>query len=158
MKKEGKELRAILSALSDLYISLQVIDLTTLASETVKTDFPLQEMGAGAAFQEQFYEIIRQVVAPDYLQQMLDFVTLGTLASRLQDKRQIAVVFRNKQFQWRRACFIRIDEEEPLLRVLYAVEDIENEKAREHITAEIASVLSESSSSIVYVNVADARV
>ena len=65
MKKEGKELRAILSALSDLYISLQVIDLTTLASETVKTDFPLQKMGAGAAFQEQFYEIIRQVVAPD---------------------------------------------------------------------------------------------
>ncbi len=158
MKREGKDLRAILSALSRLYITLQVIDLTTLSSETIKSAFPVREMGTGAAFQEHFYGIIRQVAAPDYLQQMLDFVTLGTLASRLQDKRQIAVVFRNKQFQWRRACFIRIDEEEPLLRVLYAVEDIENEKAREHITAEIASVLSESYSSIVYVNVADARV
>ncbi|SFT35757.1 His Kinase A (phospho-acceptor) domain-containing protein [Selenomonas sp. GACV-9] len=158
MNRERNELNAILSALSRLYIALRVIDMRSLSCETFKTDLPFIDVGAGERFQKKFYEIIGHVASPDYLQQMLDFVTLSTLPERLREEHQITAVFRDKQFRWRRACFLRIDEGAPLQRVLYAVEDIENEKAREHITAEIASVLSESYSSIVYVDVDDGHV
>ena len=80
-----------------------------------------------------FSEVVRKTTSADYLEKMLLFTNLASLEERMQDKKIISMEFKGTQNEWCRASWIKVsvDEEGFLDKVLYAIQNIDEEKKKE---------------------------
>ena len=80
-----------------------------------------------------FSEVVRKTTNADYLEKMLLFTNLASLEERMQDKKIVSMEFKGTQNEWCRASWIKVsvDEEGFLDKVLYAIQNIDEEKKKE---------------------------
>ncbi len=133
---EREEQFRILQSMADIHYSMHVIDL---AKDTVQELTARQEVKAivnrvnGAL--EMMRSVINTVTVDEYLESVLEFTDLSTLAERMRDKKTIAKQFVGKNVGWVQAMFIAI-EADPYgkpTKVIYTTRVIEEEKKNEEI-------------------------
>jgi signal transduction histidine kinase/CheY-like chemotaxis protein/ligand-binding sensor protein len=71
---------------------------------------------------------------PEFAEEFREFTDLSTLNERLDGKQSTAFEFISRQSGWCRSTFIAVkkDEEGNVLQVIYALQDISDEKKKEH--------------------------
>ena len=133
---EKEEQFRVLKSVADIHYSMHVIDL---AKDTVQELTASQEVKAivnrtnGAL--EMMRAVMNAVTVDEYLESMLEFTDLSTLAERMRDKKTIAKQFIGKHVGWVQAMFIAI-ETDPYgkpIKVIYTTRVIEEEKKNEEI-------------------------
>jgi signal transduction histidine kinase/CheY-like chemotaxis protein/ligand-binding sensor protein len=130
------ERRNIISSLGTLYFCdffldlendcYQELDSTTWARETVK---PYANLSASALAPK----LIPLVVSPDFREEFTKFVDFSTLSDRLKDRKSVAFEYISPRSGWCRCIFIPVkkDEHGKVLQVIYAIQDINEEKLKE---------------------------
>ena len=121
-----------LSSMSSIYSIISFINLQNdelvpvYADEKVGQDIP---HGSGA--NAQIREIFARDTAAPYRAAVLDFVDTSTLPERLE-KESVSHEYVSKTYGWTQARFFAVDRQEgqPLERVLFTIEDI-NDRKRE---------------------------
>lgn len=122
-------------SLADIYVSMVQADLNTdkyflvRINKYIKDVLPDERLG----FRKNLTDVMTATTAPEFLEGVLEFVDLSTLCTRLKNKRTITHEFLGVNFGWCRARFIAVrdSEEEELHRVIFVVENINEQKSRE---------------------------
>ncbi len=122
-------------AMADIYVSMAQADLDTDSFSLVRTNEYIQKSvrDEHIGFKKNLVNAMSATTAPDYLDDVLKFVDVSTLRDRLKNKRTITHEFKGVNFGWCRARFIAVreTEEEELHRVIFVVENINEQKNRE---------------------------
>ena len=131
---EIEEQFRVLQSVANIYYSMHVIDL---AKDTV------QELTAGADVKAivnrpngalaMMQDVINAVTVDEYLESVLEFTDLSTLAERMRDKKIITKQFVGKHTGWVQVMFIAI-EADPYgkpTKVIFTTRVIEEEKKNE---------------------------
>ena len=124
----------VLAAVADTYISLHLFDLEKGSYEAIKSSERIDSWAAGRTlFHEALRNVMEHVSVPEDLEYILEFTDLNSLAERLQGQKSVSAVFRGQAIGWCRARFIVVDRREDgsPCRILFAVENINEEKKRE---------------------------
>ncbi|MCQ2522668.1 MAG: GGDEF domain-containing protein [Lachnospiraceae bacterium] len=133
---EMEEQFEVLQSIADIHYSMHVIDL---AKDTVQELTARQKVKAivnkthGAL--EMMRAVINAVTVEEYLEAVLEFTDLATLAERMRDKKTIAMQFVGKETGWVHAMFVAI-ETDPYgkpTKVIFTTRIIEEEKKNEEI-------------------------
>lgn len=123
----------ILKALSEVYISIFVFDLKENTLEAYKTN-PFIEMWSEGfkTAQDKTSHVMRNITKDQYINEILEFVKVATIAERMGDKKVISKPFEGKVNGWCKARFIELDRDEEgnLWHVLYTVEPIDSVEAK----------------------------
>lgn len=124
----------VLKSVADIHYSMHVIDLT---KDTV------QELTAGADVKaivnktngalEMMKAVINAVTVDEYLESVLEFTDLSTLAERMRDKETLAKQFVGRNTGWVQAMFIAIEKDNygKPIKVLFTTRIIDEEKKNE---------------------------
>ena len=116
---------AITHAVTELYISMHVLDLETNTAFPIKSnEFIDKFMKCGSTLQESITNIMSNLACPESVETIKNFTILSTLPERLKDTNVISEIFHGKIHGWSKAIFVRIGNEKPLRRVLYLVENV----------------------------------
>ena len=124
-----------LKALSEIYISIFVLDLEKEELYSIKSNPIIDQLiGIPGTMQEKMHNVMGKISIPDHKDLILDFTCLSTLPERIQGKKVITEVFEGKVNGWCKARFLRVgdDVEKPARYVLYVVECIDEEKKKEN--------------------------
>ena len=133
---EKEEQFKVLQSMADIHYSMHVIDL---AKDTVQELTAKHEVKAivnrtdGAL--EMMCAVINAVTEEEYLESVLEFTDLSTLAERMRDKKTLVKQFIGKNVGWVEAMFMAI-ESDPYgkpTKVIYTTRIIEEEKKSEEI-------------------------
>lgn len=133
---EREEQFMVLKSMADIHYSMHVIDL---AKDTVQELTARREVKAivnrpnGAL--EMMRNVIQAVTTEEYLESVLEFTDLSTLAERMHGKKTIAKQFVGKHVGWVQAMFIAIETDpyDKPTKVLYSTRIIDEEKKNEEI-------------------------
>lgn len=135
-----------LSAASMIYHSLHVIYLKDnsfqelhIVSENAPTNLYKYKKDAIYAIKYGMKEIVRD----DFMENMMEFVDLSTVADRLLDHRTITQEFISKKFgEWYKARFVVVnkDNDGKALTVLFGLENINEEKIKENKLRYLAEI------------------
>ena len=132
--RERNDQLSILVSMSEVYYSMHLIDLEEntvkeyAASETVR-----EVVNKTDGADEMMRKIISETVCPEYLDAVLEFTDLHTLADRMVGRKIITEEFNGNQFGWCRASFITIesDENDRPRKVIFVTRDIDKDKQKE---------------------------
>ena len=122
---------AITRATTELYISMHVLDLVEGTAYSIKTNqFIDKFMEECESLQESVTNIMVNLAAAESVESIKNFTILSTLPERMKDTHTIFEIFHGKINGWCKAIFVRIDNEGPLRRVLYLVENVNEQVSR----------------------------
>lgn len=124
-----------LAGLSEVYISLHIIDLAEDALFPIKTNKYIEMWSEGLdGCCEKMRNVMSKITSEEHQNLILKFTDLNTLDERMKGKKVISAVFHGMVNGWCRARFIRVtDSDNDKLRyVLYVVECIDEEKKKEN--------------------------
>ena len=133
---EKEEQFKVLQSMADIHYSMHVIDL---AKDTVQELTSGEDVKAivnrtdGAL--EMMHTVINAVTVDEYLESVLEFTDLSTLAERMRDKRTITKQYVGKHTGWVQAMFIAasVDPYGKPTKVIFTTRVIEEEKKNEEI-------------------------
>lgn len=122
-------------SLADIYVSMVQADLETDKYSIMRTNEYIQNAISDErqGFKTNLKEVMTATTAPEFLDGVLEFIDVTTLRDRLKNKRTITHEFMGINFGWCRARFIAVrnSENEEVNRVIYVVENINEQKSRE---------------------------
>ena len=122
---------AITRATSELYVSMFVLDLVDNVAYPIKTNqFINKFMEEGNSLQESVTNIMVNLATAESVESIRNFTILSTLPERMKDTNLIFELFHGKINGWCKAIFVRIGDEGPLRRVLYLVENVNEQVSR----------------------------
>ena len=135
-EEEREEQFKILQTLAEIHYSMHVIDLArdTVQELTARNEVKTIVNRENGAL-EMMRSVINAVTAEEYLESVLEFTDLTTLAERMRDKKTIAKQFVGKHVGWVQAMFIAV-EADPYgkpTKVIFTTRVIEEEKKNEEI-------------------------
>jgi len=127
---DKKEYYDTLGAVSDLYFSMHIIDLTRNRVDTVKSKELVKEIvnhKNGAS--DMMKQVMYSTIADDYLESALEFTDLSTVAERMCGKKIISREFVGKNIGWFLASFITMerDNKKRPTKVIFATRVIDEE-------------------------------
>lgn len=125
----------VLSALSEVYISLHIFDLIDDKLFPLKSNRFIEMWSENfESSQEKMHNVMLNIASEEHRALMVEFTDFSTLEERMKDQSAISAVFHGKINGWCRAKFIKVNhnENERLRYVLYAVECIDEEKKKEN--------------------------
>lgn len=135
MKAQTTQLQ-ILSSISGIYLTLHYIDLK---KDTI-VEFNTTKEAKKYIFRidhacQQLKDAMHGVCGKEYLDDALKFVDLETLKERMKGKKIISVELYGTFCGWFRASFINVESDADNLpkKVLFATQEINNEKHREEV-------------------------
>ncbi len=135
MEAQSMQLQ-IISSISGIYLTLHLIDLqkdSIVEFNTTKRirNF-INKIDNAAA---QLKNAMRGVCSQNYLDAAEEFVDLETLKTRMKGKKYISVELNGPSVGWFRASFILVEKGENDFpkKVLFATQEINNEKRREEV-------------------------
>ena len=122
-----------ISSISNIYMTAHEIDVPTDTFTEIKADSKyLVDLVDDTSVQAQatLRHVMQKVCDPSCIEEVLRFIDFSTLERRLKRVNTITTEFMNKEKRWRRGRFVvsRRDERGKLLRVLWLIEDINDEK------------------------------
>ncbi len=125
------------SALSNIYYSMQIVDVETGKYEMIKSTPIIDNLLKNSdsnGFSEHSRVVFSNVVVERNLENTLKFLDLSSLNARMHNKYTITHEFLGKTEGWFRARFIRVEDniETNLKHVVFAVESINEEKKLEN--------------------------
>ena len=116
---------AVTRATTELYVSMHVMDLVEGTAIPVKTNqFIDKFMEECDSLQESLTNIMENLADAESVESIREFTILSTLPERMKNANVISEIFRGKINGWCKAMFIRIGDDVPLRRVLYLVENV----------------------------------
>ena len=122
---------AITYATTELYISMHVLDLEANTAFPIKTnEFIDKFMKNADTLQESITNIMVNLACPESVETIKNFTILSTLPERLKNTNVISEIFHGKIHGWSKAMFVRIGDEKPLRRVLYLVENVNEQMTK----------------------------
>lgn len=126
--------RALL-ALAEIYISIFEFDLINNVLQPIKSNQHIDALSApfeGA--QEKLDNTMKHLTVDEHVDLIMTFCNLSTLPERIGDDKAVSAAFLGKVNGWCRARFIVLERDEggKLTKVLYTVENINEEKLREN--------------------------
>jgi len=140
---EKEEQFRVLKSMADIHYSMHVIDLTNdsvqelTARDTVKA---IVNKTNGAL--DMMRTVINAVTVDEYLDSVLEFTDLATLAERMRDKETITKQFIGKYTGWVQAMFIAIKKDHygKPTKVIFTTRVIEEEKKNEEILVKKSTI------------------
>ena len=138
---EMREQMSILQAMADIYEKVNLIDFVEMTEMNLREKKLIQ---IGLDFSKQDHTNMTQRMIPgivaDHKQDFIHFTNITTVQERLRGKRSISGDFIDITFGWFRAQYIAIERNEDLLpiKIIFTVQDIENEKRHEEYLIRIA--------------------
>ena len=122
---------AITRATTELYVSMFVLDIVDNVAFPIKTNqFINKFMEEGNSLQESVTNIMVNLATAESVESIRNFTILSTLPERMKDANVIFELFHGKINGWCKAIFVRIGDEGPLRRVLYLVENVNEQVSR----------------------------
>ena len=122
---------AITRATSELFVSVHVLDLVDGTAFPIKTNqFIDKFMEECESVQESFTNVMVNIAAPECVEAIRDFTTLSTLPERMKKANVITEIFQGKVHGWCKAIFVRIGDDASLRRVLFLVENVNEQVSR----------------------------
>lgn len=122
-----------LAGLSEVYISLHILDLAENTLFPIKTNKFIEMWSEGFdSIPEKMRNVMSKITSEEHQELILEFTDLSTLEKRMEGKTVISAVFHGNVNGWCRARFIRVTDDDELRYVLYAVECIDEEKKKEN--------------------------
>lgn len=126
-------------ALGQIYLIVLEFDLLKGTVLPIKAaDYIEKEQAKETSidFSENMKRIMSRLCSKQYIDEMLEFIDFTTLSDRLKKKRSISYEYIGNISGWCRARFIRADYDESadssdIRRVLFCIENIDDEKRRE---------------------------
>ena len=132
--KQVKEAHQALNALSTAYYHVSSLDLKTKKIELVKRSrkIDMDIQGNVADWDTQF-EVIKGIIAEQFVQKYIDFFDVQTMAARLHNKKSMSYEFKKKNGAWFLSMVFpqNYDEDGNVTSVLIANRDVTEEKLRE---------------------------
>ena len=132
--KQVKEAHQALNALSTAYYHVSSLDLKTKKIELVKRSrkIDMDIQGNVADWDTQF-EVIKGIIAEQFVQKYIDFFDVQTMAARLHNKKSMSYEFKKKNGSWFLSMVVpqNYDEDGNVTSVLIANRDVTEEKLRE---------------------------
>lgn len=124
------------SALSEIYLSMHLIDIKTGKYQPVKTAKHVEDECEGIDpdnFSKRIHTSMKYFCTEQYISSVLEFVDISTLGERLMKTNTIVHEFIGTVSGWCRERFIKVDSDEKgrPWHVLYCVEVIDEQKRRE---------------------------
>lgn len=132
---KGIQSDRVLTALSEIYISIYEFDLTNNSLQSIKSNQNIDALAAPCeGAQEKLNNVMKNIAVSEHVDLIMEFSDLSTLEERIGNKTDVSTVFMGKINGWCRARFIVLerDENSRLLQVLHTVECIHEEKLREN--------------------------
>lgn len=127
-------LRYALRSLSQIYVSMYVLDLENDEYIPVKTTPAIEKAATmTGSLQDKLNSVMTHITITEHIPMVADFIDLSTLEKRMEGRNVISLVFEGKVSGWCKIRFIKIDveEKELLHNVLCTVECIDEERRRE---------------------------
>ena len=132
--KQVKEAHQALNTLSTAYYHVSSLDLKTKKIELVKRSrkIDMDIQGNVADWDTQF-EVIKGIIAEQFVQKYIDFFDVQTMAARLHNKKSMSYEFKKKNGAWFLSMVVpqNYDEDGNVTSVLIANRDVTEEKLRE---------------------------
>lgn len=132
--RERNDQLSILVFMSEVYYSMHLIDLEeNTVKEYAASEKVREVVNKTDGADEMMRRIISETVYPEYLDAVLEFTDLHTLADRMVGRKIITEEFNGNQFGWCRASFITIeaDENDRPRKVIFVTGDIDKDKQKE---------------------------
>ena len=122
---------AITRATSELYVSIHVLDIVNGTAIPIKTNqFIDKFMVECNSLQESVTNIMVNLAATESVESIRAFTILSTLSERMKNVNVVSEIFHGKIHGWCKAIFVRIGDDDPLRRVLYLVENVNEQVSR----------------------------
>ncbi len=129
---ELENLVTTVTALSEMYISVHVVNLQQNFIYTIKSNQYIDNLLAVQAdLQGKMTNVMGNITAPESLEKILAFTDFSTLSERMKKHKVISCLFHGKLHGWCKAYFIRMDDPGAYGSFLYCVEAIDVEIGRE---------------------------
>ena len=122
---------AITRATSELYVSIHVLDIVNGTVIPIKTNqFIDKFMVECNSLQESITNIMVNLAATESVESIRAFTILSTLSERMKNVNVVSEIFHGKIHGWCKAIFVRVGDDDPLRRVLYLVENVNEQVSR----------------------------
>jgi len=122
---------AITRATSELYVSIHVLDIVNGTAIPIKTNqFIDKFMEECDTLQESLTNIMVNLAATESVETIREFTILSTLTDRMKNVNVVSEIFHGKIHGWCKAIFVRVGDDGPLRRVLYLVENVNEQVSR----------------------------
>ncbi|MBU5479464.1 diguanylate cyclase [Eubacterium sp. MSJ-13] len=129
--EDEKKQHNTVGSLANIYVFMYYISMDTDEFDEIKR-LPIiaEAVGDTESASEALRRIYTKFSVAKYFGMMLDFTNLSTLDERMKQNKYISTEYKGKRKGWCRARFIEVDRDEKgkLLHVIFAVQDISEEK------------------------------
>ena len=132
--KQVKEAHQALNVLSTAYYHVSSLDLKTKKIELVKRSRKIDmDIQRNVADWDTQFEVIKGIIAEQFVQKYIDFFDVQTMAARLHNKKSMSYEFKKKNGAWFLSMVVpqNYDEDGNVTSVLIANRDVTEEKLRE---------------------------
>ncbi len=122
-----------ISSISNIYMTVHEVDLVKDTFTEIKSQVDVVNDMVGQIrdhAQDMLSKVMTSMTAPEYVKDMMKFIDLSTLVSRMRRTDTITIEYLNSDRLWRRGRFLasRRDEQHRLTHVMWLIEDIDDEK------------------------------
>lgn len=122
---------AITRAATVLYVSMHVLDLVDKTAFPIKTNqFIDKFMEECETVQESITNIMVNLADAESVDTIRNFTILSTLPERMKNANVISEIFHGKIHGWCKAIFVRIGDDAALRRVLFLVENVNEQVSK----------------------------
>lgn len=124
----------ILKTLADAYFSMQIIDIQKdIFEQYTKNRYAEEFINEYSSAEKVIKAVFTKNTSGEDQERMLEFTDLSTLPERMEGKKNMSLDFRGPSKRWYRASFVvlKTDESGEILKVIFAVQDIDEDKKRE---------------------------
>ena len=122
---------AITRAATVLYVSMHVLDLVDKTAFPIKTNqFIDKFMEECETVQESITNIMVNLADAESVDTIRNFTILSTLPERMKNANVISEIFHGKIHGWCKAIFVRIGDDDALRRVLFLVENVNEQVSK----------------------------
>ena len=122
---------AITRAATVLYVSMHVLDLVDKTAFPIKTNqFIDKFMEECESVQESITNIMVNLADAESVDTIRNFTILSTLPERMKNANVISEIFHGKIHGWCKAIFVRIGDDDALRRVLFLVENVNEQVSK----------------------------
>lgn len=124
----------IISAISKIYRLIYRLDIPSGMFEEISVGGDMHKLtGNTGITAKRFPDACKKTVAPEYLEEMLEFTDITTLPERLRDREDISLDYKTITGNWHTGRFIvqKRDEHGTVIKALYTIRLIDEQKRRE---------------------------
>lgn len=134
-----------LQTLVDIYLTVHLIDLKKKVFAELKSTRELNKVLLESKYTEAddvMNDVMKVMISPLYIEQILYFTNLNTVADRIGNNRIISLEFIGNVSGWCRASFIPVerDEKGKVIKVLFTTQGIDEEKKNEENLIKLSRV------------------